>query len=449
MLSISQRLSLSAAIALVALFVAAGILLDRAFALSMETLVRDKLKLHTYVLLALAEYRDGRIDMPAVLSEQRFNTPDSGLIAFIGVEDEGVVWRSRSAQGRQFRLPVVASGEWLFGRAQDSQGNQYYVSVYGTRWQQREQQQAITFSVVEDKHSYDIRVYEFRRAIVIALLLFCVSILVLQFLVVRWSMRPLKQAARDVDAMNEGRMDSLQEAYPAELLALTDSLNRLVSNERRQRERYRDTLADLSHSLKTPLTILQGLAQDHDEQGVALDRDAVLHAVARHGGRMREIIDYQLQRASARQQNVSSAPTKIRPLLQSVVAALDKVYFEKKVDCVLRVDDLLTLRCDENDVVEVLGNVLDNAYKHCSKCVRVSASTEQGYFQICIEDDGAGIPVARRRDILQRGVRLDTRAEGQGFGLAIVADIVAAYEGEITIKESQWGGARFDIRLRG
>jgi two-component system sensor histidine kinase PhoQ len=428
MLSITQRLSLSAGAGLLLLLLTAGVLLDRVFALSLEQLVRDKLKLHTYVLLALAEYNDGRIDMPSVLSEQRFNTPGSGLIAFISAGDESATWRSRSAQ--------------------DNKGGSYYVSVYGTSWQQGGVAHAITFSVVEDRHSYDIWVADFRRAIAIALLLFGAMLFLLQAGILRWSLKPLKKAARDVDAMNEGQTTALTDHYPAELEALTDSINRLLENERRQRERYRDTLADLSHSLKTPLTVLQGLADDRDEQGLPLSRDEVCDAVMRHGGRMREIIDYQLQRASATQQNISSARTPILPMIETVVAALDKVYAEKAIVCSLAVDSALQFRCDENDIIELLGNVIDNAYKHCNGRVSVAAELSGQVLQLRIDDDGPGVPPHRRDDILQRGVRLDTRAEGQGFGLAITADIVASYNGRISITESQWGGARFDICLR-
>jgi two-component system sensor histidine kinase PhoQ len=80
--------------------------------------------------------------------------------------------------------------------------------------------------------------------------------------------------------------------------------------------------------------------------------------------------------------------------------------------------------------------------------VSVAAELSGQVLQLRIDDDGPGVPPHRRDDILQRGVRLDTRAEGQGFGLAITADIVASYNGRISITESQWGGARFDICLR-
>lgn len=446
-LSIQQRLSLATSAALAILLVASGLMLDRVFAISLESVVRDKLKIYTYVMLALAELEDDKISLPARLSEQRFNEPGSSLMAFVNDGRHTESWRSISAGNKSFNLPTVTDGEWLFGRAQDEHGGSYYVSVYSTVWHHNGEKKSFDFSVLEDQKAYQKWVRSYRTAVIIALGLFGLTLFIAQALVLRWSLKPLRSAALDVDAMNDGRLQMLPRDYSRELQPLTNSLNRLLKNESRQRERYRDRLADLSHSLKTPLTVLQGLPDDTDSDGQPLSRDKSMQAVSRLSGRMRDIIDYQLQRATVAQLSSATSATLITPHIQAIASALAKVYVEKNIEYSQNFDALLVFYGDENDLLELLGNLLDNAYKHCASRVRFSAFMHESVLSLQIDDDGDGVPMAQRESILRRGVRLDSTAEGQGFGLAIVADIVASYDGEIAVNESDLGGACFQVLL--
>lgn len=135
-----------------------------------------------------------------------------------------------------------------------------------------------------------------------------------------------------------------------------------------------------------------------------------------------------------------------------IISALNKVYASKSIVSELNIEKGLSFYGDENDLLEIIGNLLDNAYKHAEHLVRLSASktvTEPSKqtLTFTIEDDGNGIPVAKRATILRRGVQLDTSGDGQGFGLSIVADIVNSYQGVLTIEDSALGGALFKITI--
>ena len=164
---------------------------------------------------------------------------------------------------------------------------------------------------------------------------------------------------------------------------------------------------------------------------------------------MSQIINYQLQRAV--RPNSSSSLAKLvnaASAIEKVLDALAKVYVEKAMELETQIDKSAVFNGDERDLMEVLGNILDNAFKYGSNKIRVSLTrtgVENRDLNIIVEDDGLGVPEDKREFILQRGVRADTLVQGQGIGLAVVTDIVSSYSGEIIVDASDLGGAKIEI----
>jgi two-component system sensor histidine kinase PhoQ len=138
--------------------------------------------------------------------------------------------------------------------------------------------------------------------------------------------------------------------------------------------------------------------------------------------------------------------------VQRIVATLDKVYASKNIQCRLDVDDAAAFRGDEGDLLEILGNLLDNAYKWSRSRVVVGAASRSSEalgasgLTVWVEDDGPGVPDDRREAVLQRGVRADQKISGHGIGLAVVQDIVRAYGGSLEVtNNSELGGARITL----
>ncbi|MFK8050951.1 MAG: ATP-binding protein [Halioglobus sp.] len=451
--SIASRLFLSTAIALTLFLGATGLLLDSAFSISLEKVEREKLQSQIYLLLSIANNENGTIELPTHLSEPRFNTPGESLLAIVTDAQGKESWRSLSAADRNFSLPAPQEGEWLFGRAEDVTGDSYYVSSFSTRWPDSSgDKTTFVFTVMEGADYYRSELMDYRMALTGGLLVFGLTLFGLQALILRWGLTPLRGVTLDVDAMNKGELQSFRGSYPKELKPLTENLNLLVANERRQRKRYRDRMADLSHSLKTPLSVLRGIESDIDESGQPISRAELVQTLSRQVGRMSNIVDYQLQRAVSGGEFTSFVATNVADQVESIVSALNKVYFEKGISVEVGVDPQLSFYGDENDLTELLGNLADNAYKHCQKKVCITAvkdMDETGGMQllIIVEDDGPGVPDTQRERILRRGVRLDSNLEGQGFGLAIVVEIVDSYKGSLTIADSASGGAMFVVKL--
>jgi two-component system sensor histidine kinase PhoQ len=261
-----------------------------------------------------------------------------------------------------------------------------------------------------------------------------------QAAILHWGLRPLRKLAQDVSELERGSSTALAEGYPAELQPLAANLNQLLNREQQQRERYRNTLADLAHSLKTPLAVLRQAATAEPPDRALLDEQI---------GRMDQLIGYQLQRAvTFGAHQLGQQQLRLLPLIEKLVASFEKVYFDKQLQFRIDIDPTYECRGDEGDLMEVLGNLLDNACKACRRQVAVSARSGERRLQISIEDDGPGIEPAQRRRILERGQRSDSYQPGQGIGLAVAVDILDSYGAELDIDHSQLGGARFTVRWR-
>lgn len=448
MQSLNLRLTLAASLVLSIFLGLAGWALDRAYRNSAETAVREHLQASIYGLLAAADMdRKGNLSLPEGLPEERFQRPGSGLYATVINAKGESIWQSPSQLGQQLPLPLqLPSGEWSYIRQASESGGELFVLSFGSAWELGKRSLQFTFSVSEDPAAYNAQVTRFRRSLLGWFAALALGLLVAQGLVLRWGLSPLRRVERDLAAVESGSQESLTGSYPRELRGLTDNLNALVKTERARLTRYRDALADLAHSLKTPLAVLRGAGQ-HDNQEQSLEQ-----LVKEQTERMGQIVDYQLQRAATSGRTTLMTPVAIAPLLQRILNSLAKVYAERQLTLSLEVAEDVLFRADASDLMELSGNLLDNACKWAKQRVKISAHIEtEGNNQtllLTIEDDGPGIAPEQRAVVLTRGVRIDSSVPGQGIGLAVARDITAAYGGKIEIDASRTlGGAQFQASL--
>jgi len=300
-------------------------------------------------------------------------------------------------------------------------------------------------AVAEDAASLQQQTADFRRTLWSWLGGSGALLLTVQLLILRWSLKPLRTIARDLEDIEGGRKQSLEGPYPRELGGLASNLNTLLDSERAHLERYRNTLADLAHSLKTPLAVLRGL-----EQQTGLP-ETLKSTLGEQVERMQRLVDYQLQKAAAQGRRGSLATTAIAPVLERIRSSLDKVHGGKGIICTLEVDSKAKCFLEEGDLYEIAGNLMDNAYKWCHSQVRVTVTAHRSPSHrhpdllIKIEDDGPGIPESHRHEVLQRGIRADQSTHGHGIGLAVVHELVRLHGGSLSYHQSQWGGACWEV----
>jgi len=441
--SLQTRLLLAASIVLAAFLGLTGMTLDRAFRDSAEAGVRDRLQAHVYALLAAAELAaDGQLRLPQALPEARFTTPASGLYAQVFDADGEMIWSSGSTLGLVLDLPrEVPAGSRRYATATIAD-NPSIALAFGTAWENGSGRLLpFTFTVAEDLGVLAAEIATFRRTLWSWLGGAAVLLLLVQGSILRWTLRPLRRVGRELSAIERGQRERLGGDYPPELAPLTRGINRFIAQEQARLQRYRNGLGDLAHSLKTPLSHLRGLFTD-PERTPALADEASAQIQ-----RMAEIIEYQLQRAATAGRRPLAAPLTLAPIVAKVVASLDKVHHAKQVACTQAIAGECRYRAEEGDLYELIGNLLDNAYKWCRSRVVLQAETGPGGLHLRVEDDGPGLPEALRVTLPTRGLRADSTTPGHGLGLAMVADLVAAYGGTLTTGSSDLGGACIEVRL--
>jgi two-component system sensor histidine kinase PhoQ len=236
-------------------------------------------------------------------------------------------------------------------------------------------------------------------------------------------------------AIEQGKAERLTSLYPKELSKLTTQLNQLLATEQKQRQRYRNALSDLAHSLKTPLAVLQA------QSDISVVNQEQIN-------RINSTIDHQLKRAQSAGKSSWLLGIEVKPVVDKLLSTLAKIYFDANKTLTLNTFENVTFKGDEADLLELLGNLLDNAYKAAKSAIRLTVNQQENTLVICIEDDGIGIKKQQITQILERGVRADTYEVGHGVGLAIVRDIVESYQGELHIGHSETlGGASFILRF--
>ncbi|KFK92727.1 sensor protein PhoQ [Serratia sp. Ag1] len=301
---------------------------------------------------------------------------------------------------------------------------------------------AVVDSIPQELQRSDV-VWEWFSYVLLANLLLVVPLL---WLAAYWSLRPIKELVNQVSELENGEREQLDENPPSELRGLVRNLNILLRNERQRYTKYHTTLSDLTHSLKTPLAVLQSTLRSL-RSGKQTTIEEAEPIMLEQIGRISQQIGYYLHRAS-----INSGHTvltreihSVSALLDSLVLALNKVYQRKGVVITLDISPEVTFMGEKNDFMEVMGNVLENACKYCLEFVEVSMLHSDKYLTIVIDDDGPGIPESKRELIFQRGQRVDTLRPGQGIGLSVAAEIIEQYDGQITISDSPLGGARMEV----
>ncbi|HTI95451.1 MAG TPA: ATP-binding protein [Rudaea sp.] len=450
------RSLLAAGIALAAFLGLTGFALDQAVYETLRSALRDRLQSYVYGYLAASDVaRSGRWLPPDVYPDPRFDRPDGGLYAGVAgpVENNGKLatsWRSPSAAG--LKLPfdgTLKPGAAAFAGPLPGAGENVYMFSLGVTWEVPHRGAVdLTLHVAEDARLLAGQRDVFRRSLFEYLGGLGTLLLVLLLATLRWSLRPLRRVTDDLMRVERGEREHLSTAYPRELAGLAVNLNRFIDGEREHLGRYRNTLADLAHSLKTPLAVIR------NELESGASGETMRWTVLEQAGRMDQIVAYQLARAVASGHSTFAAPIALQPHAEEIVASLEKVHASRNILCEFEIEVQARFYGEAGDLLELLGNLLENAFKWARHHVLLSAralpvpGARRSGLEIVVEDDGPGIAPEDVERLLQRGVRGDERVQGHGIGLSIVQDLLKAYRGRMEVTRSQsLGGARFTVRF--
>jgi len=446
MKSIKSRLTLVSMVVLAVFMVLTAVALERAVVKRALQAEEDGLQLLIYSLLAAVDL-DGAGRSITVATERLFEpglvTRNSGLYALIYDARKKEIWRSRSST-IEFPAPGdLEIGVWAFDTP-EHQGTPYFRLGFAIQWPDGNARLQ-RYDVVAWRNAVDYfeQLNRFRQTLWAWLIITTALLLLIMYLVTRWSLLPLRQIGLEVKAIEDQKQTAFEQNYPDEIAPLTENLNILLKREQFQRQRYRNAMDDLAHSLKTPLAVLTGLS-DRPQ----LDR-AELDTLREQTDRMNQIVSYQLQKATSVSDIRIARPVDLVAVIDRLVSALEKVYREKGVRVERDLPERMLLRMDEGDCLEVVGNLLDNAFKYGRRRIALSGRLgEDKSTLLVIEDDGEGLDEAEIEQILNRGTRLDEATEGQGIGLAVVADIVESYNISLRFSRAGLGGLRVELEFQ-
>ena len=446
--SLRSRLVLVSALVLIIALGLVGFALNAANYRGAVSSLQARMESYVYLVLAAMEVDGvGRLQVEEEFSDPRLVQPGSGFYIYIeGKDKDGKSgrWRSPSSLGLQWPDPAAQNpGQVTFTEPQD--GDPGFALHYGVGWELADGHIVpFTVSVMVNKEEILQQTSAFRLGLWRSLGVAAVILVLSQVLIFFFGFRPLRKVASDVARIESGQAERLQGDYPRELEPLARNVNRLLETEKSNQDRIRNALDSLAHSLKTPLAVIQAGLPLHGGDAEGSMQNAV--------DEMSRLIATRLERAGTSARRTLAQPVPVREQLQRILDSLQKVYSHKMIQTEVTMDEKLVFYGEKRDLLELMGNLLDNAFKYGKSQVRVSGETldphaSRSGLSLRIEDDGPGIDESQWKALLQRGSRGDEQVEGHGLGLAIVLELVTAYGGEVTIGHSILGGAEVLVNI--
>jgi two-component system sensor histidine kinase PhoQ len=435
--SLRNRLILAATLVLIIALGVVGFALNAANHRGAVSSLQARMESYVYLVLAAMEVNEnGRLAMDADFTDPRLNQPSSGI--YVQVQGREDRWTSPSSLGLQWPEQAVVEPGYTVS-TEPGRGIGFFSLIYGVGWQLADDSiEPFTVLVLVDESEITQQTSAFRLGLWRALGAAGLILLLAQILIFFFGFRPLSQVTRDVARVESGLAEKLEGHYPRELEPLARNVNRLLETEKSNQARIRNALDSLAHSLKTPLAVIQAALPLHGGKSEASMQNAV--------DEIGRLIATRLERAGATARRTLAEPVGVEPQLQRVLDSLQKVYSHKLIQTACTLEEGLAFYGEKRDLLELLGNLLDNAFKYGARQVMVSGGVlEPGASRpglwLRVEDDGPGIRESQWVQLLQRGSRGDEQVEGHGLGLAIVMELVTAYGGKVGIDHSELGGA--------
>ena len=436
MKSIQRRLSLG----LASVLIVVGLILAQSslwlFDHSLRRYLREDLKDETQTLLVALVRGQNGVQLDERRLDPTFQRPFSGHYFRIDFTDE--TWRSRSLWDRDLPKPARVGLQDGLG---DGPRGQLLLVFRGDyqRFGQR-----FSISVAQD---YTPILESFRRLQWLGLGLGAAALLLIllaQRYTVRSALRPLERVREQIAQLQQGRRTELDSQVPQELEPLVAQVNHLLSHTEDTLKRSRNALGNLGHALKTPLAVLVSLSEREELR----DQPELQATLREQLAQIRQRLERELGRARLAGEALPGAHFDCAAELPGLFSTLGMIH-SHGLKLEWQAEPGLCLPWDREDLLELLGNLLDNACKWADAEVRLSLVQEGEGYRLWVDDDGPGIAAERREAVLGRGTRLDEQVAGHGLGLGIVRDMVEAWGGSLSLEDSPLGGLRVAISLPG
>ena len=436
--SLRLRLLLGAGLALAVTLLIAGASLYFVFERYVEQVALQQLQ-NQFSQLALNLTIDSgdRVALTGPLSDPRFSKPYGGLYWQVN-RPQWPPLRSRSLWDDT--LPASDAADGTVHMIAGPDGAQLFalerhVGVADVTGHNH----PLAVTIAIDRSEIDGSTNGFGRELAIGLLLLFFTLLASSLIQTLFGLAPLESMRRGVEAIMAGRSKALAGDFPGEVEPLVDELNLLLASRDRELDRARLRAANLAHGLKTPLTVMSAVADDLAATG----QGKIATEIREGASQMRHLVERELARARIAS-GQTSPETEIAPVVTRMINALKRTSNKSDLRWKSNIPMQAKLPVEPDDLLEIVGNLLDNAQKWARSQVGVSWQHEC----LVIEDDGTGVADSQLQLIQRGGVRLDENVPGTGLGLGIVRDLCEAYKLDMELKRSKLGGLSVSVCRR-
>jgi signal transduction histidine kinase len=425
--ALRQRLNRFLGLSLLLIFCLQWLVAVLALKYSAESYVVSRLRHDAESLIQALDFSpDGVPLLAARQVNPTFERPFSGH--YYRLHSQGIDFYSRSLWQHDLPLEALAPGQTSVRRGLGPQ--QQTLLVYSETYQSGPY--AVQLVVAEDLGFLNGPLLYLSLGYGLLSLALFLLLLWLQSRVLRQALRPLKQVQTELGELSHSQRQQISEQVPAEILPLIQTLNQLLRLLDQRLTRSRNALANLSHALKKPLTLMrQELQQLNTRAALPPEVQAGLQEQLQ---RIQTLIEHELRRAQLAGASPRAHRIQLADDLPFLLTLMQQTYAHKALAVQCEIPPGHAFSGDRQDILELLGNLIDNAFQWAQQRVQITVADAPGLL-LHIADDGPGCPPELRDYLLQRGNRLDESRPGHGFGLAIALEIVQSYGGQLKLTQ--------------
>lgn len=452
MTSLRRRLLLSTLVGSVILTLTTGLFLSVIFSISTEKQFDQRLQATLTELVGATIIKNNQAELDLRHMGPQFSNLYSGWYWQIVEHNQTKsLFKSQSLHDSSLILLLTDDIKAGIARNKNNVSNFYFVGpvqneirVYTQYISFPELKQPLLYIVSGNSQILSSEARSFYWMIAAGLSLLVAGLTLGTYFQLRFVLKPLEHLKNYLAKIRIGEGKSIEGELPEEIMPVANEINSLVAANEQVIERARTHVGNLAHALKTPLSVLLNASDDKNDENSELIKQQV--------GLMNVQVAHHLNRARMIA-SLDTVATKIEvsPIVKSIVNALNKINFDKNVAVSLKLDDEICFHGERQDLEELIGNLVDNAFKWCEHRVSITIAVAQTYSQqklhVIVEDDGPFMPAKELKKVMQRGHRIDENMSGSGLGLSIVKELAELYKGKFTLSQSQLTGLKAELWL--
>lgn len=440
MRSLKFSLSLGLFVSLVLAFIVLWILVSQASRFLAEEYITTRLKHDSESLLAALNIdTSGAVNIDNTRIDSIYMRPFSGHYFKIINHDTSL--RSRSLWDQDIDIQPILVGKHQRHYIEGPQQRPLLIIINAYN----KSGQSFTIATAEDMSQIEAQLIRLQIYFIFAVVIFLLSLVAIQTWILHAGLRPLDKTRRELHALSQGTLTQLDKDVPAEISPLVNEINHLLKVMDQRLLRSRNALGDLAHTLKKPLTVLKQTAENETIK----NNPELYQSLSEQLERIQCHVTRILQRSRLAGEGPVGSLFNANEDIPPLIMTLKSIYHAKSLEFISHIPANLTIMADREDMLELIGNLLDNACKWATHTVRITLQQNQ-HTEINIEDDGPGVEASQLVSLTQRGLRLDEKTDGHGIGLSIVSEIIDSLGGEFKLQPSkEMGGLHIKVSLPG